>query len=88
MRELDIEKEKIIDLKKQRNLYFIGFFVISVIGTLLHFLFSFSGKTLFLAPISAVNESVWEHMKMLYSSIVFSNYLSYLIDIFLYSFLR
>lgn len=64
MNTLDIEKEKLLDERKQKILYIIGFFVISIIGTLLHFLFKFSGKSMFLAPFSAVNESVWEHLKI------------------------
>lgn len=42
----------------------IGFFVISIVGTLLHFTFDFFGKNLLLAPFSSVNESVWEHVKI------------------------
>ena len=71
MKEIDIEKEKIIDLRKQKLLYFIGFFSISIIGTLLHFLFDFSGKSLFIAPFSAINESVWEHLKIAVIPIMF-----------------
>lgn len=42
----------------------IGFFVISIVGTLLHFTFDFFGGNLALAPFSSVNESVWEHVKI------------------------
>jgi hypothetical protein len=42
----------------------VGFFVIVIIGTLLHFTFELSGNWIPLAPISAVNESVWEHLKI------------------------
>lgn len=42
----------------------IGFFVISIVGTLLHFTFDFFGGNLLLAPFSSVNESVWEHIKI------------------------
>lgn len=44
----------------------IGFFVVSVCGTLLHFLYDFSGNNLFAAVISPINESVWEHTKLLF----------------------
>lgn len=37
----------------------------AVLGTLLHFLFDWT-KSPALAPISAVNESTWEHMKLLF----------------------
>ena len=38
----------------------------SVLGTFLHFLFDLTGGSLVAALVSAVNESIWEHMKLLY----------------------
>ena len=43
-----------------------GFAVVSVGGTLLHFLYEWTGERVLVAPISGVNESTWEHMKLLY----------------------
>ncbi|MBQ6714580.1 MAG: hypothetical protein IJN15_03415 [Clostridia bacterium] len=43
-----------------------GFVFTSAFGTLLHFLYDISGKSIILAPFSAVNESTWEHMKILF----------------------
>jgi hypothetical protein len=43
-----------------------GFLFTSVVGTLLHFLFDFSGQRIAAALFSAVNESIWEHMKLLF----------------------
>ena len=43
-----------------------GFVVTSITGTLLHFLYDWSGQSLLLAPFSAVNESIWEHMKLVF----------------------
>ena len=37
----------------------------AVLGTLLHFLYAWTGSPL-VAPFSAVNESTWEHMKILF----------------------
>ena len=45
---------------------FAGFCLVSLGGTLLHFLYEWSGNALVVAPFSGVNESVWEHMKLLY----------------------
>lgn len=64
MESIDIKEEIKIDEKKQKMLYFIGFFAISIIGTLLHFTFELSGKNILFAPFSAINESVWEHLKI------------------------
>ncbi len=35
-------------------------------GTLLHFLFDLTGGAVWTAPFSGVNESTWEHMKLLF----------------------
>ena len=43
-----------------------GFGVVSLSGTLLHFLYDLTGSTLWIAPFSGVNESTWEHMKLLF----------------------
>ena len=43
-----------------------GFAAVSLAGTLLHFLFDWTGGALWTAPFSGVNESTWEHMKLLF----------------------
>ena len=43
-----------------------GFAVTSLGGTLLHFLYDWLGKATWIAPFSGVNESTWEHMKLLF----------------------
>ena len=43
-----------------------GFAVTSLGGTLLHFLYEWLGGALWVAPFSGVNESTWEHMKLLF----------------------
>ena len=43
-----------------------GFLFTATVGTLLHFIYEWSGESILLAPFSAVNESIWEHMKLLY----------------------
>lgn len=51
---------------KNLSLWQFAGFVFSVfLGTLLHFVFEWTGW-IFLSPISAVNESTWEHMKILF----------------------
>ena len=45
---------------------FFGFAVTSLGGTLLHFLYDWLGGALWVAPFSGVNESTWEHMKLLF----------------------
>lgn len=43
-----------------------GFFFVAAAGTLLHFLYDWSGGSAFAAVLSGVNESTWEHMKLLF----------------------
>ena len=43
----------------------IGFAASSLLGTLLHFLYEWT-ESVWIAPFSGVNESTWEHMKLLF----------------------
>ena len=43
-----------------------GFGVTSLGGTILHFLYDWLGGAKWIAPFSGVNESTWEHMKLLF----------------------
>ena len=54
-------------MKKQINLWqLVGFAITSLAGTLLHFLYDWTNGSLFVTPFSGVNESTWEHMKLLF----------------------
>ncbi len=44
----------------------MGFAVTSFAGTLLHFLYEWTQEAVWVAPFSGVNESTWEHMKLLF----------------------
>ena len=44
----------------------MGFGITALGGTILHFLYDWLGKALWAAPFSGVNESTWEHMKLLF----------------------
>ena len=53
-------------MKKNLVIYqVVGLTFTAVLGTLLHFLYAWTNLKLF-APISAVNESTWEHMKLVF----------------------
>jgi len=41
-----------------------GIAFIVVLGSVLHFVFEWSGDAIPIAPIAAVNESIWEHLKL------------------------
>ena len=57
----NINKKELSKLQKIE----IGICIICIIlGTILHFTFAWSNENLFVASFSAVNESVWEHLKL------------------------
>lgn len=44
----------------------IGFIFVSILGSLAHFFYEWSGYNFIVGLFSAVNESVWEHLKLLF----------------------
>lgn len=52
--------------KKIRNYQIFSIVFTFILGTLLHFTYKWSGQNQFVAWFSAINESVWEHLKLLY----------------------
>ena len=54
-------------MKEQIRLWqLMGFAFTSLGGTLLHFLYEWLSGAVWIAPFSGVNESTWEHMKLLF----------------------
>lgn len=54
-------------MKKSLKAWQIGGFIFTVVaGVILHFLFDWTNKSVIVAPFSAVNESIWEHMKLVF----------------------
>ena len=54
-------------MKRSMGLWqLMGFAVTSLLGTLLHFLYEWLGEAIWIAPFSGINESTWEHMKLLF----------------------
>ena len=53
---------------KQRSILWqaAGFAVVTFVGTILHFLYDWTGESILVAPFSGINESTWEHMKLLF----------------------
>ncbi len=51
---------------RARNSAILGALVTSVLGTLLHFVYEWSGNNVIVGVLGAVNESTWEHLKLLF----------------------
>ena len=55
------------DIRKFYKRYVvIGFFVVSIVGTLFHFVYDWCGQAWFVGLFVPVNESTWEHMKLMF----------------------
>ncbi len=56
-----------------------GAIFVSILGTILHFFYRWSGENFIVGMFSPVNESVWEHMKMLFfPMLLYIIYMSFL----------
>lgn len=55
-----------MDIDKIRNYQISSAIFVCILGTLLHFTYKISGENKLVASFSAVNESVWEHLKLLF----------------------
>lgn len=50
----------------ENKLYLVYTIFIMIAGTLLHFLYEWSGNNFFVRAFAATSESVWEHLKLLF----------------------
>lgn len=58
---------------KMKKYHIAGFFFVLILGTLLHFTYNFFGQNKLISYFSAVNESVWEHLKLIFfPALIFS----------------
>lgn len=55
----------------------IGLFFIIIIGSLFHFLFELSNYNILVAAFTAVNESVWEHLKLAFFPLLIFSLIEY-----------
>ena len=53
-------------MKQLKRYTIIGIFFVLILGTLSHFLYDWSGNNAIVGLFTPVNESVWEHMKLVF----------------------
>ena len=58
-------------MKNIKVWFIVGFIFTSVLGTLSHFFYDWSGQNPLIGLISPVNESTWEHMKLIFFPMLF-----------------
>ena len=63
--------------KKTLRLAISGAAFVIVTGTLLHFVYEWSGNNSFVGVFSPINESVWEHLKLAFVPILFFAFIEY-----------
>lgn len=66
-----------MDKKKIRNYEIFSIIFTSILGSILHFTYKLSGENQIVAIFSAVNESVWEHLKLLFFPMVLTTIIGY-----------
>ena len=49
-----------------KYIFISGFLFTSVLGTLSHFFYEWSGDSTFIGLVCPISESAWEHMKLLF----------------------
>lgn len=54
------------NMKGLKSYIVFGILFVSVSGTLLHFLYAWSGNNVIAGAVAPINESVWEHTKLLF----------------------
>ena len=57
-------------ISKRKKISLAGFLFTCIAGTLLHFLYDWTGQNKLVAAFAAINESTWEHLKLLWVPIV------------------
>lgn len=53
-------------MNKVKNYQIFSIIFACILGTLLHFTYNLSSESAFVSLFSAVNESIWEHLKLLF----------------------
>ncbi len=53
-------------MKHLKRYTIIGIFFVLITGTLAHFLYDWSGNNYIIGLFTPINESIWEHMKLLF----------------------
>ena len=64
-------------MKKIRNYQIFSAVFTILLGVLLHFTYKLSGENKFIAIFSAINESVWEHLKLLFFPMLLNTIIGY-----------
>lgn len=60
-----------------KKFHIISFIFVGIVGALLHFVYEWSGNNAIVGAFSAVNESTWEHLKLVFYPMIVSSIVGY-----------
>ena len=63
--------------KKIKNYQIFSILFTFILGTLLHFTYELSGENILVGTFSAINESVWEHLKLVFFPMLITTIIGY-----------
>lgn len=63
--------------EKIKRFHIISFILVSILGVLVHFTYEWSGENAFVGLFSAVNESTWEHLKLIFFPMLLTTIIGY-----------
>jgi len=63
--------------QKLKNWEIFGIFFLIIVGSFFHFLFELSNYNIVVAAFAAVNESVWEHLKLAFFPLLIFSLIEY-----------
>ncbi len=66
-----------MDKTKIKNYQIFSVIFTCILGTFLHFTYQFFCENMFIASFSAINESVWEHLKLLFFPMFLTTIIGY-----------
>ncbi len=68
---------EVMKIKTIRKYQIISTIFVITLGTILHFTYKLSGKNNFIAWFSTINESTWEHLKLIFFPMIASLIIGY-----------
>ena len=60
-------------MKGLKSYIITGIIFVSIVGTLFHFVYEWSGNNILIGLFTPINESIWEHTKLIFFPIAINN---------------
>lgn len=63
--------------KKLKIFHIVSAIIVAILGTILHFTYDWSGNNNLIALFSSINESTWEHLKLIFFPMLLASVIGY-----------